>query len=99
MKKRQGVSRLYSPAEIGNRLNRTDLVVGVHDRHQRRLRPDRFGNGRGFDAPLTIHLHVCDAEPEVLFEPLAGVQHRVVFDARRDDVLPAVQLRLREGTA
>lgn len=76
-------------ADLGDRLDGADLVIRVHDRHERRVGADGVRDLlRRDEAPL-VHRQVGDLEA-LLFEGRAGVQHRVVLEHRRDDVFFAL---------
>ncbi len=67
-------------------LNRAHLVVGVHHRHQRRLVGDGGRHIGGIHQPRRIHRQIGDAVA-LTFELLAGIQHGMVLDGGRDDVV------------
>ena len=76
-------------ADLGDRQDGADLVIRVHDRHERRVGADGVRDLlRRDEAPL-VHRQVGDLEA-LLFECRAGVQHRMVLEHRRDDVFFAL---------
>src|SRR5918993_655525 len=103
----QGAGRLHgvgmkrNAAVAGNRgnvlerLNRTRLIVRVHDGDQARLWPHRGGDCPGIDDAPAIRRHIRRGEP-LLLQGLRRVQHRVVLDGSGDDVRHRVTLRERE---
>ncbi len=65
--------------DLGHRLDRADLVVGKHDRHQdRAVRECRLELVR-IDPPVPIDRELDDLEAELL-EVAQGVPHGVVLD-------------------
>ena len=73
-------------ADLANRLQHADFVIGVHDADQ-----DRFVRDRGLQL-IQIHqavlLHRQIRHPRaVFFQPLAGVENRLVLGRRGDDVV------------
>ena len=73
-------------ADLGQRVNRADLVVREHEADEDRLAPDRGGDLSGFDPPRPVGREVRDLEAFTL-ELVAGVEHRVVLGRSRDDVV------------
>ncbi len=78
--------------QLGNRLDRADLVVGPHDRDQR----ERVGVARhdvaqrvGRDAAVGVDRQGDDLGALVLGQPVDGVQHGMVLDSADDDPAPA----------
>ena len=71
----QHALRLRDLADLGDRLQHADFVVGVHDADQDRL----VGDGRlqlvEIDQAVGLHRQIGHAHA-VLFEPLAGVEDR-----------------------
>ena len=76
--------------DLGDRLDRADLVVRGHDADDRRLGPDRRFQRREVDHAIAIHRQVGGAEALAL-ELLDRVQHGVVLDRARDDVVARVR--------
>ncbi len=75
-------------SNLGNlldRLDRTRLIVRVHDRNQARLWPHRGGDRLRIDDATAIWRHVRRGEPLSL-QGLRRVQHGVVLDGGGDDV-------------
>ena len=70
-----------------------DLVVGVHDGDQNRLRRDRLAHVLGIDAAVLLHRQIGHFVA-VLFQALAGVQHRLVLDRLGDDVVALFAVHL-----
>ncbi len=73
-------------ADLGNRLDDADFVVGVHDADQNRL----VGDGRlqllQIHQTVGLHREIGDAHA-VLFKPLAGVEDGLVLGGRGNDVV------------
>jgi len=77
--------------DFGDWLDGTDLVVGVHDGHQDGIGGDGPLNVGGVYHSVLVHRQHGDAVA-LAFEPLAGLQHRRVFDGRGDDVVAALTI-------
>jgi hypothetical protein len=76
--------------DLHDRLDRADLVVGVHDRDQPRVIADGVRNLPRIDQRVLIHAD--HGQVVALFlQVLAGVQHRVMLD-RGGDHVPAIFL-------
>jgi hypothetical protein len=65
-------------------LDRPDLVVGMHDRDQRRVVPDRLAQRGRLDDAALGGVQPRDL-PAASLERLRGVQHRFVLEARGDE--------------
>ena len=83
-------------ANLRCRLERAELIVGMHHAHQNRFLGDRLANPLGVYAPVRAHTEIGHLPTEGL-EIAAGLHHRAVFDRGRDDML-AVGL-IRENQA
>ena len=70
--------------DLGDGLERPDLVVGEHHGHQDRAVRDRPLDVRRVDAPVAVDGHLDDLEPELL-EVRERVADRVVLHRRGDD--------------
>ena len=81
-------------ADLLDRVDGADLVVGEHDRDQDRLVGHRRSHRRRVDASVLLDRQVGDVEA-LFLEALAGVEHRLVLGLRRDDVVAAVLVELR----
>ena len=69
-----------------NGLERTDLVVGEHDRHERRVVTD--GRRHVLDADDAVFVHIQQRHIKALPAQLVKrVQHRMVLKFRGDEVL------------
>ena len=82
------VLRLDDARGLGDRLDRADLVVHVHDADEGGLVRDRRLQLREVDEALAVDAEVGDAEA-LLLEPLGRVEDGVVLDGGRDDVVAA----------
>jgi hypothetical protein len=83
-----GAARPGQPRQFGDWLNRPDLVVGVHHRHERCLIGQRLAQCVGRDDAALVdgqqrHL------PAAAGERFQRIEHRFVLDAGGDEV-PAV---------
>ena len=81
-------------ADLVERVDDADLVVGEHDRHDHRLVGHRRATRLRVHAPVLLDGQVGHLEP-VFLEPLAGVQHRLVLGLDGDDVVAAIAGRTR----
>src|ERR1022692_1522210 len=68
------------------RLQHARLVVGEHDRNQLRIRTKRAPDIIRIDETKAIHRNECDFAP-VRSKPLAGIQHSVMLNGRRNDMV------------
>lgn len=84
---------LADRADFGDRLDRADLVVRVHDRDERGLVGDGGFELLGHDDAVFMHVEVGDGEA-FLFQCRAGVQHGVVLEFAGDDVRLALGFQL-----
>ncbi len=80
-------------ADFLDRIDDADLIVGVHDGDQNRLRRDRLADVLGIDAAIPLHRQIGHLIA-VLFQPLARVQHRFVFNRLSDDVVALFAVHL-----
>ncbi len=71
---------------LGNRLHRSQLVVGVHHRHQDRVPPQRPPNRIRIHDSACGHRHVRHRHTLAL-ELRAGIHHGRMLDGGRDHVL------------
>src|SRR5678816_2424537 len=76
-------------ADLRNRLNRADFVVGVHDSDQDRACSHRATNIVGIDTAEAVDRQIGHSGAEPL-EESAWTEHSRVLDLRRDDVLALV---------
>src|SRR2546422_1419029 len=79
-------------ADLCDRIDYPDLVIGVHDRDQDGLRGDGAAQVVQVDAAVLLHRQIGDLEA-VLLQALAGVQHRLMFD-RSEEHTSELQSRL-----
>lgn len=73
------------PADLSDRLDRADLVVRVHDRHEDGIGPEGAPHVVGVDQAAGIHRHMGDLAA-VLLQIFHGLQHRVVLDGGSDQM-------------
>src|SRR5437879_13333890 len=83
-------------ADLGDRIDYPDLVIGGHDRDQDGLRGDGAAHVVQVDAAVLLHRQIGDLEA-VLLQALAGVQHRLMFDYLGDDVVALLAVHLRDA--
>ena len=84
---KRGVGRVLSnqTSNVGERLDRADLVVREHDRHERDVGVEGSHERIEIDHAARIDRDHTTAEG------LDGIEDRVVLDGRaRDDTLPAI---------
>ena len=79
-------TRSTDGADLGNRLDRAYLVVGGHDADEHRPVGDGRLHGSGIDQPIRVNGQVRDLEAVALKQG-TFLEHRLVLDGRRDDVL------------
>src|SRR5262249_55023242 len=65
--------------DFSERLNRAELVVGVHDADQNGLRANCGANGGRIHKTTAVHRKIGNGDA-LLFESLTGVENRFVFD-------------------
>ena len=87
---------LRDRADLRDRLQHADLVVGGHDRDEDRLVGDRRAQLVEADAAVLLHRQVGDARA-LLLELLARVDHRLVLGDARDDVVALLAVHLGDA--
>ena len=87
---------VHPAADLGDRLDRADLVVREHDRDEDRLVGDGGIDMVGVDPAVAIDRQLDDLEPELL-EVAQGVTDGVVLDRGRDN--PVAAPLARPGSA
>ena len=80
-------------ANLGDRLNYADLVVRKHDGDQDGLVVDGPLQVFEVDQAVRLHRQIGDAIA-ILFQPLAGIEHRLVLGYLGDDVVAALAVHL-----
>ncbi len=73
---------------LGERLDRADLVVDVHDADEDRVAANSVLQLARVDEAFSVDAEIGDAEAR-FFEALSRVQDGVVLDRRGDDVVAA----------
>ena len=74
-------------------LQHADLIVGRHDRHQDRLVVNRCLQIVKIDKPVFLHWEIGQAV-SILLQALAGIEHRLVFCDRCDDMVALLFVHL-----
>src|SRR5690606_30635045 len=74
------------------RVDGADFVVHMHERDERGVVSDGVGHLARLDAPRWNHIQVTGLHPRVACM-LDGVEHRMMFDPRRDHMLLASGLK------
>ena len=87
-----GVAR--DPPNRGDIVQRSDLIVRVHDRDQHRARRDGTAHRVGVDRSVAVDRQHRDRRAARLLQRLAGVEHRLVLGGGGDDVLAALRMKL-----
>jgi hypothetical protein len=77
---------LAHPADVLDGLERADLVIRRHDRHEDRFVGDRSADLLGVHLPVLVHRQIRDLEA-LAFQPLARVDDRLVFRQLGNDVI------------
>ena len=73
-------------SDLLDRLQDSGLIVRHHDRDQLGVRPQSAAHIGGIDQAAAIHRQNCYLRTHV-FQMLAGMQHRMMLNARGDDVV------------
>src|SRR5882762_11772654 len=81
-------------ANLFERLDSAELIVGVHDGDQHSFRPYSAPKLIEVDLPFSIGSEVSDAHTALL-QRLTHVQHRFVFDGGGDDVGKRISISCR----
>ena len=84
----EALARPHAGGDLGDRLDRADLVVGEHDRDQDRLVVERRLELVGVDPAVAIDRQLDDLEAELL-EVAEGVADGVMLDRRGHDPVAA----------
>ena len=71
--------------DLGNRFDRTDLVICKHDTDQDRIRADRRLQLIQADQTVSVHIQICDLKSSLL-QILTGMENRMMFDLRGNDM-------------
>jgi hypothetical protein len=83
-------------ADLRDRLQHADLVVGGHDRDEDRLVGDRVAQLVEADAAVLLDRQIRHARA-LLLELLAGVDDRLVLGHARDDVIALLAIHLGDA--
>ena len=75
-------------ADFFDGLDRAELVIRVHHAYQNCFWAQRAANFVGIDYASASDRNVGDFD-SLLFKRLVGIENRVMFERRRDDVLPS----------
>ena len=87
----QHAMRMSDMADLGNRLERTYLVIGVHNTNQEGLGRDGFADIIRVDHPRSIHWEIRHLQT-LLFQETAGVDRSRVLDRRGNNVVTSVSI-------
>src|SRR5438309_5775329 len=80
-------------ADLRDRLDRSDLVVGMHHRDKRGALVDRIAYRVRLDEPVAIDPDHVEAHAEAALEIPRGVDHGVMLDRRRYQAIAFVAAR------
>ena len=83
--------RTSDTADFGNGLERTYLVIGVHNTNQEGLGRDGFADIIRVDHPRPIHREIRHPQA-LLFQETAGVDRGRVLDRRGNNVVTSVSI-------
>src|SRR5712691_5481121 len=87
----QHAMRPRDTADLGNGLERTYLVIGVHNTNQEGLGRDGFADSIRVDHPRPIHREI--RHPQILlFQETAGIDRGRVLDRRGNNVVTSVSI-------
>ena len=81
-------------ADFAHGLDRSDLVIAVHDGDQHGLIGDRFAKLIKIDQSVLAHGQVSHPAT-MFFQSLTGVQHRFVLGRGSDDMVALLGIHLR----
>src|SRR5690349_14207049 len=83
-------------AHCADILNHASLVIHMHERHQLRVRAQRFADLLGLHDAVEPWFQPSDLEPFTL-QLLECIDHRFVFSARSDDVTTSISMKARDA--
>src|SRR5262249_14309055 len=89
---KQHAALMGDAGAILDRLDGSDLVVGVHDADEDRARRNRSAKVVGINAAPAVNRQIGDASAQALEKP-ARFDDGGMFDARRDDVIAPLAVR------
>ncbi len=84
----EDASVVAEPADLADRVERADLVVRGHDRDEDRAVGQRGLDRLGRDQAGRVGRQDGHIPAVLAGEPFQGVEHGLVLDRRRDDVVP-----------
>jgi hypothetical protein len=87
----QHAMRTRDTADLGNGLERTYLVIGMHNTNQESLGRDGFADIFRVDHSRPIHREIRHQQT-LLFQETAGVDRGRVLDRRGDNVVTSVSI-------
>ena len=73
--------------DLRNRMNRSNLVIGPHDRDQHGLVGDRFAHRVRIDHPEFVDRKISHGRLAGPFQRAATIEHRLVLGDAGDDVV------------
>ncbi len=83
------------PADLANRLQHPDFVVGVHDADQHCLVGDGGAQLIQIHQAVLLHRQIRHARA-MFFQTLAGIENRLVFGRGGDDVVALFRIHLSD---
>src|SRR5579875_2016988 len=81
-------------ANLGDRMNRPDLVIGEHNRDKHGLIRYRLAHVVGIDHPVLVYRQISDDRFSSALKRLAAIQNRLVLGNASDDVVALFLVKL-----
>ena len=82
--------------DLFERLNHADFIVGVHDRHQNRLRPQVFLQAVDINKAVRADRQVRHGKA-LRFKPFAGIQDAIMLNRGDHEMIPVLPVRKRHA--
>ena len=79
--------------DLPDRLDRSDLIIGIHHGNQYSIRTNRPFQLLYINNPVAVHIQIRNFRP-LLFQIFTGMQHRMMLYLRCDNVLPLIAVCL-----
>ena len=73
---------------LGHRLDGAQFVVGGHNAHQHRIRPNCPAHGIRRHTAHAVHREEGNLKPVIIRKIFTGMKHSVMFNGRGDDMPP-----------
>ena len=75
-----------NPADFSNRLQGTDFIIGSHNAHQHRIRPDSVFHIFNAHKSVFVHRQICYLIAQLL-HVFTGMKHGMMLNRAGDDML------------